>query len=379
LITSQVALSLLLLAGALLLVTTLQNLRTFDFGFDREHVLTMRLETMRAGYEGERRLAYLQAALERARTIPGVRAAALAFGVPAIGAGMDTSFRMDGRPTDSDVSVYLNDVSDGYFETTGTRLVAGRDFGAQDRLGSTPVAIVNDTVARRYFGTGSPIGQRIDLGMRGALEIVGVVETSKYQSLREADSPIVYAHALQRSEAGAITLLVKTDADPESLAESIRREIQNVAAVPVTQPSTLSAQIDRTLVKERLIARVLGALAVLALLLASAGLYGVLAYAVTRRTNEIGIRMALGAERRTVFWSVLRESWALVAIGVAIGIPAALALTRLLSSLLYGITPTDPWILSAAVACLFAVALAAASQPAWRAMHVDPLVALRYE
>jgi ABC-type antimicrobial peptide transport system permease subunit len=142
---------------------------------------------------------------------------------------------------------------------------------------------------------------------------------------------------------------------------------------------TFSSLIDRTLVTERLMTRILTAFAALALLLASIGLYGVLGYAVTRRTTEIGIRLALGAERRTVFWSVLRESWTLVAIGVAIGVPAALALTRLLSSLLYGITPTDPWILSGAVACLFAIALAAASQPAWRAMRVDPLAALRYE
>jgi predicted lysophospholipase L1 biosynthesis ABC-type transport system permease subunit len=241
--------------------------------------------------------------------------------------------------------------------------------------------VINDALSRRYFKSESPIGQRVLVGNRGRVEIVGVVANAKYLSLREEDHPTVYVHALQkRDDAWGLTLAVRTSGDPASLAPAIRREVQAVAAtVPITQGSTLSAQIDRSLVKERLMTRVLGAFAALALVLASVGLYGVLGYAVTRRTHEIGIRLALGATRGTILWSVLRESWTLVAIGVAIGVPAALGLTRLLSSLLYGVTPTDPWVLSGAVACLFVIALAAASQPAWRALRVDPLVALRYE
>jgi ABC-type antimicrobial peptide transport system permease subunit len=219
------------------------------------------------------------------------------------------------------------------------------------------------------------------VGRDEGLEIVGVVANAKYLSLREEDYPTVYVHALQKRDLPwGLTLAVRTSGDPASLATAIRRDVQAVAGtVPISEPSTLSAQIDRSLVKERLMTRILSAFAAVALALASVGLYGVLGYAVTRRTNEIGIRMALGATRGTVLWSVLRESWILVAIGVAIGVPAAIALTRLLSSLLYGVTPTDPWVLSGAVACLFVVALAAASQPAWRALRVDPLVALRYE
>jgi ABC-type antimicrobial peptide transport system permease subunit len=168
--------------------------------------------------------------------------------------------------------------------------------------------------------------------------------------------------------------------DPLSLAPAIQREVQAVAAAaPVAQAKTLSAQIDRSLVKERLMTRLLGLFAGLALLLALVGLYGVLGYTVTRRTNEIGVRFALGATRGAVMWSVLSDSSKLVAMGVAIGVPAALALTRLLSSLLYGVAPTDPWALSGVVLCLFFVALAAASLPAWRASRVDPLVALRCE
>jgi predicted permease len=379
LVAFQVALSLLLLAGAVLLVTTLRNLRTGDFGFDREGVLSMRLETPRAGYAGERRLAYLRAALERTRSTPGVRSAALSLGMPVISAGVDMSFEVEGRPREPDAIVFVNDVSDGYFEVTGTRLLRGRDFGPQDGPGSTPVAIINDTVARRYFGARDPVGQRVGVGNRGMLEVVGVVATTKYQSLRESDSPIVYVHALQRADASGLNLLVKAAGDPVSTGVAVRSAIQEMAPVRVTPPLTLSSQIDRTLVEERLIARVLGMFALLAVALAAAGLYGVLAYNTARRTGEIGIRLALGATRGAVLWPVLAESAKLAALGIAIGVPAALALTRLLSNLLYGVAPTDPRVLGAVVLCLFCVALIAALVPAWRASRVNPLVALRYE
>jgi predicted permease len=381
LIATQVALSLLLLTSASLLVTSLRNLREFDAGFDRDHVLLMGLNPSKGGYTGDRRLEYYRQVLERARNAPGVSAAGLSLITPISGGGVDLSFGVAGRPREPGAIVYVNDASDGYFAAMGTTLLLGRDFVPGDRPNSTPVAVINDALSRRYFKTQSPIGQHVTVGNRGELEIIGVVANAKYLSLREEDHPTIYVNALQKpDEPWGLTLAVRTSGDPASLATAIRRDVQAVAAtVPIAQPSTLSAQIDRSLVKERLMTRILGAFAVLALLLASVGLYGVLGYAVTRRTNEIGIRMALGATRGTVLWSVLRESWTLVAIGVAIGVPAALALTRLLSSFLYGVTPRDPWVLSGAVACLFVVALAAASQPAWRAVRVDPLVALRYE
>ena len=381
LIGGQVALSLLLLTGASLLVTSLRNLREFDAGFDRDHVLLMGLNPSKGGYTGERRLEYYRQVLERARNTPGVRAAGLSLLTPISGGGVDLSFDVEGRPRERGPSVYVNNVSDGYLAAMGTTLLVGRDLTPQDGPSSTPVVVINDALSRRYFKNENPIGRRVRVGFGEGLEIVGVVANAKYLSLREEDYPTVYVHALQtRDQPWDLTLAVRTSGDPAPLATAIRRDVQAVAGtVPISRPSTLSAQIDRSLVKERLMTRILGAFAALALLLASVGLYGVLGYAVTRRTNEIGIRMALGATRGTVLWSVLRESWTLVAIGVAIGIPAALVLTRLLSSLLYGVTPTDPWVLGGAVACLFVVALAAASQPAWRALRVDPLVALRYE
>lgn len=379
LIAAQVALSLLLLAGALLLVTTLRNFRTGDFGFDREGVLTMRVEPGRVGYTGDRRVAYYREVLERVRNTPGVRDAALSLGMPVISSGVDSSFSLEGQPRDPDANAFVNEVTDGYFATTGTRLLFGRDFGPQDGPGSTPVAIVNEALVRRYFGNRNPIGQRVTVGRRGVLEVVGVVETTTYESLRETASPIVYGHALQGGNLGpGLNLTVKTR-NPAEIGASIRRAIQEIAPVPVMPATTLAAQINRTLVRERLIARVLGAFAVLALLLAAAGLYGVLAYTVTRRTGEIGVRMALGATGGAVLRPVLGEAVRLASIGVAIGVPAALALTRFLGNLLYGVTPTDARVLGGVVVVLFLVALAAASIPAWRASRVNPLVALRYE
>jgi predicted permease len=381
LIATQVALSLLLLTGASLLVASLRNLYAVDAGFDRDHVLLIGLNPGKGGYTGERRLEYYRQVLERARTAPGVRAAGLSLLTPISGGGLDMSFGVQGRPREPGAVVYVNDASDGYFAAMGTTLLVGRDFAPEDRPSATPVAVINDALSRRYFKAESPIGRRVSVGNRGEVEIVGVVANAKYLSLREEDQPTVYVHALQkREDAWGLTLVVRTSGDPALVAPSIRRDVLGVSgAVPIGQASTLAAQIDRSLVKERLMTRILGAFAVLALLLASVGLYGVLGYSVMRRTNEIGIRLALGATPGAVLWSVLRESWTLVAIGVVIGVPAVLALMRLLSGLLYGVTPADPWVLSGAVACLFVVALAAASQPAWRAVRVDPLVAVRYE
>lgn len=381
LIAAQVALSLLLLVGASLLVTSLQNLRTFDAGFDREHVLVMGLSPRKGGYTGDRGMAYYRQVLDRVRSTPGVRAAGVSLITPISGGGVDLSFDVEGRPRESGATVYVNEVSDGYFAAMGTTLLLGRAFVAEDRPSSPAVVVINDALSRRYFKNENPIGQRVRLGRQAGLEIVGVVENAKYVSLREEDHPTAYVHALQKREnAWDLTLAIRTSGDPASFAPAIRRELQALAGtVPIAAGSTLSAHIDRSLVKERMMMRILSAFAALALLLASIGLYGVLGYAVTRRTNEIGIRLALGAPRGRVLWSVLWESWTLVVVGVAIGVPAAVALTRLLTSLLYNVTPTDPWVLSSTVACLFVVALAAASRPAWRALRVNPIVALRYE
>jgi predicted permease len=380
LIALQVALSLLLLTGASLLITSLRNLHAADPGFDRDRVLLTGLSPGRAGINADRRLAYYRQVLDRARQTAGVSAAGLSMITPISGTSVDFSFTVAGRPRDPGPNVYVNLISDGYFGTMGMRLLGGRDFRTADTADSQGVVIINDALSRRYFGAANPIGQRVKVGGYEGLEIVGVVANAKYVSLREEDRPTVYLNALQRRDVGGLTLTVSTISDPGSAAATVRREVQAIAAtVPVGQAVPLSAQIDRSLARERLMTRILIWFAALAVLLAAVGLYGVLGYFVTRRTHEIGIRLALGATRGTVLWAVIRESWMLVGIGIAIGLPAAIGATRLLSTFLFGVTPTDPWVLGGVCAGLFVVAVIAASQPAWRAVRVDPLTALRYE
>ena len=378
LIVAQVALSLLLLVGASLLAASVRNLRSFDAGFDRDRVLMMGLEPGRGGFTDERRLQYYRDVLERVRRVPGVAAASVSLITPVSGGGVDLSLTIGGQRQPGDV--YVHYVGDGYFSTMGTRLRSGRDFLPREGPEAPHVALVNEALVRRYFKTDPPVGQRVTLGGRGELEIVGVVANAKYLSLREEDHPTIYINALQMTDTGGLSLAIRAMGRPLALAPAVRRELRTLApTVPVGTPALLSVQVDRSIVNERLVTNLLGTFAGLALLLAAVGLYGVLGYAVTRRTSEIGVRLALGASRGSILWSVVRESWWLVVAGAVLGVPAALGLTRLLESLLYGITPTDPIVVAGSIACLFIVALTAAAVPAWRASRVDPMVALRQE
>jgi predicted permease len=378
LIVAQVALSLILLVGASLLVASVRNLRSFDAGFERNRVLMMGLEPGRGGFEKERRLQYYREVLDRVRRVPGTADASVSLITPVSGGGVDLSLSIGGQRQPG--AVYVNYVSDRYFSTMRTRLLSGRDFEPRESPETPQVAIVNEALVRRYFQTVPAIGQRVTLGQRSELEIVGVVANAKYLSLREEDHPTIYVNPMQTLETGGLSLCIRAIGDPMPLAPAVRRELRALApAVPLGPPTLLSVEVDRSIVNERLVTNLLGAFAGLALLLASVGLYGVLAYTVARRTSEIGVRLALGASRASILWSVVRGSWWLVAAGAALGVPAALGLTRLLGTLLYGITPTDPVVIAGSVACLFLVALTAASVPAWRASRVDPLVALRHE
>ena len=380
LIAAQVALSLLLVVGAVLLMTTLRNIRGVDPGFDAERVLLLGVDPARVGYSDARLVQYYRDVLARVRAIPGVRAASLSRVTPISGAGIDQPIAVEGRPSEGGALISANRMSEGFFATMAIPVLLGRDFVPEDGTDGSAVVIVNDALARRYFKDENPIGRRIALGDRRPREIVGVVANAKYYSLREADTPTAYLHALNNGDPGGMTLAVRTSGAPVALADALRREVESVsAAVPVSQPRALSSQVERSLRTERLVGRLLGAFAVLALALASVGLYGVLGYSVARRTSEFGLRLALGAGRGVVLRSVLRQSAIVVAIGSAAGAPATLLLSRPLAGLLYGVTPSDPRVLAGAVGCLFAVAMAAAAVPAWRAARVDPLVALRHE
>lgn len=380
LIAAQVALSLLLLVGASLLLSTLRNLRAVDPGFDHEHVLLLTLDSAKAGFTQPRLSSYHRQVLDRVRSTPGVRGAALSVISPMSGGGIDLPLGVGGPPSETAPMVYVNRVSDGYFSTLATPVLVGREFLPQDGGAGAATAVVNEALARRYFGSESPVGRRIYMGRGTALEIVGMVADSKYYSLRETGKPTVYLFSIASSEPIGLTLSVRTAGDPLTVSDAIRRDVQSIAAaVPVTRARTLASQIDRSLGTERLVARLMTAFAVLALVLASVGLYGVLGYSVARRTSEIGLRLALGATRAGVLRSVLRESWTVVGIGSAVGVPAAIALSRFLETLLYGVSPWDARVAAAAVACMLVAATAAATLPAWRASRVEPLVALRHE
>ena len=378
LIAAQVALSLLLVVGAMLLVATLRNIRGFNPGFEPAHVLLYRLDPSRTDFNAARTVQYYRDVLTRVRATAGVAAASLSVITPLSGAGMDVRVSVEGGAPEPGVAGYANVVSDGFFSTMGTPLLLGRDFEPLETAGSRAVAIVNEVLARRSFPGANPVGRRIVMRDR-VLEIVGLAANAKYASLREADTPTIYVAALSTGEPRGLTLSVRTTGDTAQLADALRKELQSMAPVPVSQPRTLSIQFERSLVIERLVARLLVAFAAVALVLAAVGLYGVLGHNVGRRVPEIGVRLALGATRGAVVRSVLRESWIAVAAGSVVGLPLAILLSRVLETLLYGVSPWDARVLLGAVACMLIVATAAAAVPAWRASRVEPLTALRQE
>ena len=383
LVMAQVALSLVVLVGAGLFLGTLRNLRTMDAGFERRGILMVSVEPGSAGLRGARLAGFYEALLQRVQGLPGVRAASLSLLTPIAGGGVDFTAKVEGYTPQphEDTSVYVNYVSPGYFATFGTPLVAGRDFDRHDRTDSPLVAIVNETMARYYFHNASPLGRWVALGDRQPAEIVGVVADAKYTSLREPTHRTVYQAVLQRPGMDtSLRLEVRTTGDPLPLLGAVRAAVRETGSnVPVKNETTFDRQIDESLIQERLMATLSGFFGALALLLAGIGLYGVLAYTVGRRTAEIGIRMALGAGRRSVLWMVLRDTAGLVVCGIGVGLPLALASARLAGTLLFGLTPADPPTMALAVFTMLLAAGAAGYLPARRATRVDPMVALRYE
>jgi predicted permease len=379
LVALQVALSVVLVAAASLLAATLRNIHAFDPGFAAERVVLFSLDPARIGYTEDRLTQYYRGVLDGVRAMPGVAAASLSRVTPISGGGIDLPITIEGRPRERDVMVYVNRVTEGFFSTMSIPMLLGREFAPADATRLDGVVIVNEALARKYFPGANPIGRRLALGEGAPGEIVGLVANSKYLTLREADVPTAYVYP-RDAEPGAMTLSVRTSGDPLAATAAIGARVRALAAdVPVSPPRTLSSQVERSLAAERLIARLLGAFAIVALVLAAVGLYGVLGYAVARRTAEMGLRLALGATRGQLLRSVLRQSLLVVGTGLAIGLPATTLLTGPLRGLLYGVAPYDPRILAGAIASMVAVAVAAAAIPALRAARVDPLVALRHE
>ncbi|HEX5964568.1 MAG TPA: ABC transporter permease [Pyrinomonadaceae bacterium] len=384
-VVGQVALSLLLLIAAGLFVRTLVNLQSIPSGFDQENVLLLQVDTSATGLKSNdpKLPALLKEVEEKVKAVPGVQAASFAFFTFNQGFWTSRAFTNEpGFPEGQSRQVRNNVVGPDFFAAMGLPFVLGRNFGPHDTANSQTVAVITESMAKRFFPNGSPLGKRFGINgpeSAGKIEVIGVVPDAKYGSLTEEFRPMAfYSHAHQPEVLS--NLVVRYSGTTSSVVPQIRSTITQVNRnLPIDDVVSLSDHIGRSLVQQKLIARLASFFGLLALLLASVGLYGVLSYGVARRTNEIGIRMALGAHRRNVLWLVLREALLLVAIGLVIGVVASLALTKTAASLLYELKPNDPLTIVAATLLLAGVAALAGYIPARRAARVDPMIALRDE
>jgi predicted permease len=384
LVVAQVALAVLLLSGAGLFARSLYNLRHLDPGFRPDGLLTFSVDPSLGGYAQTRLIGFVQALTERLAAMPGVRSVSCAL-IPAMASDEGhITVKVEGYESKDgeDMSPGFNYVGPAYFSTMGIPVLSGREFSDRDGASSPRVAVVNEAFARYFFGEDDPIGRRISFRRDNlSMEIVGVVENSKFTSLRETQQRYVYTPYMQQTSLDAITFYVRTASGlPASLGPMVlERANQLDRNLPLFDLRTVVAQIDDSLIVERMVAALSAAFGLLATMLAAIGLYGVMAYTVARRTREIGVRMALGAGRSDVVGLILHEAGMLAAAGVLVGLPAAYALTRLAQSQLFGVSSSDPLVMSGAVLFLVGVTLTAGFIPAHRASRVDAMTALRHE
>ena len=385
LVVAQVALSLVLLVGAFLFVRTFQNLVTLDAGFRQSGLLVTHLDLSPLKLPMQNRAAFKKDLLERVRAIPGVESAAELSVVPATSDWWNETVHTDASGHEARQTAFFNFVGPGFFQTMGTPMVEGRDFTDGDSLNAPVVAIVNETFVRKFLPGTDPLGKtfRVEEGPgrpEPQYEIVGIVKDTKYLDLRESPKPIVYLAAGQDKNPDLQqALVIRSDLSLDALRVSLDRTIHRVDPAIGYEFSVLKTQIRDTLVRERLMASLSGFFGLLAALLATIGLYGVISYMVVQRRNEIGIRMALGADRARVLAMVMREATTLLAIGLSVGTALAWIAVKGTASLLFGLRARDPGTLALAAASLAAIALAASYLPARRAAGLDPLEALRDE
>lgn len=386
LVVFQVALSLVLVAGAGLLLATFVRLETLDPGFKRDQVLLIGVDLGEHTTSPEQRSAILTDLLDRLRALPGVRSGSSSETTPLEGAVSAFYLQIDGSasPNRERQLICLNEVSSHYFKTLGTPILAGRDFDTYDTPNSPKVAIVNESFAQKYFHGQNPIGRRYRAEHGGKLgdpvEIVGLVHDTKYLDLREDFRPTAYVAASQNAKPrNTVTYELRTAVSAAALAQEAKRAVAGIDPNASLQFKTLAAQVDQSLSRERLLATLSGFFGGLALLLATIGLYGVTSYSVARRRNEIGIRMALGARQSSVLRMVLTEVAILISIGLTIGFAISLGAARFIASFLYGVKASDPRTFSIAAALLALVAAIAGFVPARRASRLDPMEALREE
>jgi len=388
LVAAQVCLSVVVLSLAGVFTRHLADLRN-QLGFERDHLLLVSLDTAHSGYSAEQLALLYQELLGHLDALPGVRSATIAAPTPISGGGASSFIDVEGyqqKPEDRRY-VAISWIAPKYFQTLGTPLLAGRDFTFQDE-GGPRVAIINQAMARYYFADANPIGKHFTLvkdwknlgGPDKPYEIVGVVGDAKYDDAHEAPPRTIYLTAFGDGRIFANNFILRTGIPPDELTGAVRRSVAEILkGAQVSHVTTMSEQVDASIVPERLIAMLSGSFGTLGLILATIGLYGLLAYTAARRTKEIGVRMALGATRGDVTWMVLRDALVMVSAGLGAGIPIALWARKFAASLIAGLPPSSVLPISFAALGVIAVALAASYVPARRATKVDPMEALRYE
>ena len=380
LVVTQVALSLVLLAGAGLFVRSLWKLQGIDKGFTGGNVMAFSLNMSLQGYDKSRGANFYEAALENLSSVPGIESVTLASSLPVTAGGsrMELGANETKPAVDEDISIDIVTVAPRFFETTGLPLLEGRDFRRIDNAKSVKVMIVNETMARKFWPQTDPVGRTFN-DSQDTYEVVGVARDTKYRNLREPPRMTMY-QPLTQAYVPTMSLVVRTAADPAKFAPMIQTRLHTIEpALTIYNVRTLLEHVGRSLYVERMESVIFGLLGLLALILTAIGVYGVVAYSVAQRTRELGIRMALGAQRKDVLKLVLRKGLVLVAWGSAIGLVSCYWLSRLVSNQLYGVKPYDPTTLLSVAVLLATVALLASYIPARRATKVDPLVALRYE
>ncbi len=386
LVVVQVMLSLLLLVGSGLFVQSLRQLRMVNPGFRSTNLVRFKLDTMLSGYGAERSREFYRQLQQRLEGLPGVESAGLAL-VPIMeGNEWSSTVTVEGyhAKDGEDMNPHFNAVTPRYFKTLGIAVKLGRELDERDRLGASQVILVNETFAKRYFPGRSPLGYHVGFGggpqTKPDMEIVGVVADTKYEDLREEMPRQVFVASDQRKMQSGMTVYVRTSLPSEKMFAAVRAEARNLdPGIPLYDMNTMEDQLDRSLVLERFVAYCASGFGLLATVLAVTGLYGVTAYSVARRSREIGIRMAMGAEAAAVVRMVLREVALLAVIGIGIALPATWWLTQLVRSLLYGIEPRDPFTIGGSALGLLAAAVLAGALPALKASRLDPVKVLRYE
>ena len=382
----QVAISLVLLVGAGLFLRTLYNLRHVDVGFNPDRLLLFRVNPQLIRYDEARVVALYNDMLGRIGAIPGVRGVAMSSPALLSGSINSTDIYVYGHTyavnrEQSDYSMNRLVISPNFFDVMGIPVVLGRGLTERDNKEAPKVAVINETAARKFFPNQNPIGGRFGSSVEtaGQIEVVGVLRDAKYHSVRDTPPPTMYVPFLQNPRNFGV-FEVRTAGSPTAAVGSVREVIRQIDAnLPVTDVSTQLEQVEKRFAQEKVFAQAYTLFGSLALLLASVGLFGLMSYNVARRTNEIGIRMALGAQRTDVLGMVMRESMLLVVVGVVLGLVTAVVASRFVTTLLFGLPPTDPTTIVAAVVLMSTVSALAGYLPARRASKVDPMVALHYE